>query len=62
MSLRAFHILFILLAILLSAGCAAWGFATGMTADLWRSSVSCIAVGLVVYGIYFFKKSRKLIL
>ena len=30
MSLKAFHIFFIFLAILLAAGCAAWGFANGL--------------------------------
>jgi hypothetical protein len=61
MSLRAFHILFILLAILLAAGCAAWGFANGL-APAFGITCAVIAVALVVYGVYFFKKSRKLIL
>ena len=61
MSLRSFHILFILLAILMSAGCAWWAFANGVTPAF---GVACVlvAVGLVVYGIFFFKKSKKLIL
>ena len=61
MSLRAFHILFILLAILLAAGCAAWGFANGL-APAFGIVCGLIALALVVYGVYFFKKSRKLIL
>ena len=61
MSLKAFHIFFIILAILLAAGCAAWGFVNGMAAAF---SFTCagLAGALAIYGIYFVKKSRKLIL
>ena len=55
MSLRAFHILFIVLTVLLAAGCAAWGFATGMPM-VFGIICAVIAVGLIAYGIYFFKK------
>ena len=61
MSLKAFHILFILLATLLAAGCAWWAFANqvgngvGITASL-------VAVALAIYGVYFVKKARRLIL
>jgi hypothetical protein len=61
MSLRAFHILFISLSILLAAGCAVWGFVNGI-APAFGISCAAIAVGLLVYGRYFFKKSRRLIL
>ena len=61
MSLRAFHILFILLSILLAAGCAAWGFANGLT-PVFGITCAVIALALVIYGVYFFRKSRKLIL
>ena len=61
MSLRAFHILFILVTILLAAGCAAWGFATGM-APIFGIICAFIAIGLIAYGIYFFKKTRRLII
>jgi len=61
MSLKAFHIFFIVVAMLLAAGCAAWGFANGMAAGF---SLTCagLAGALLIYGIYFVKKSRKLIL
>jgi hypothetical protein len=61
MSLRAFHILFILLAILMSIGCAVWSFANGAAPAF---GVACVvaAIGLVIYAIYFLKKTRKLIL
>jgi hypothetical protein len=61
MSLRAFHILFIALAILLAAGCAAWGFANGL-APAFGIVSAAISGALLVYGVYFIKKSRKLIL
>ena len=61
MSLKAFHIFFIIVAILLAAGCSAWGFANGMAAAF---SFTCAGLAgvLAIYGVYFLKKSRKLIL
>lgn len=61
MSLKAFHILFIVLAILLAAGCAAWGFANGLD-PAFGFTCAGLAVALLIYGIWFLKKSRKLIL
>lgn len=61
MSLKAFHILFIVLSVLLAAGCAWWAFANGAGAGF---GIACIvaAVALVIHGIYFLRKTRKLIL
>ena len=60
MSLKAFHILFILLSIVLAAGCAAWAYVNQTAAAF--GIVSAIAgVGLVFYGLWFLKKSRKII-
>lgn len=61
MSLKAFHIFFIAVSILLAAGCAAWGFANGLAPAFWITCAS-LAVALLVYGIYFLRKTRKLIL
>ena len=61
MSLKAFHIFFIVLAMLLSAGCAAWGLVNGM-ALAFNLTCAGLSGALVIYGIYFVKKSRKLIL
>ena len=61
MSLKAFHIFFIVLAILLAAGCAAWGFMNGLVPAFGYTCVG-LAVALLIYGGYFLKKSRKLIL
>jgi len=60
MSLKAFHILFIALATVLAAGCAWWAFANSITAFGAASAASSVA--LFIYGIYFVKKSRRLIL
>jgi len=60
MSLKGFHIFFICLSILLAAGCAVWSFANAV--GLAFGVTSCaIAVALVIYGIYFIRKTRKLI-
>lgn len=61
MSLRAFHILFIILAILMATGCAWWAFANGV-APAFGISCAVVAVGLVFYAIFFLKKTKKLIL
>lgn len=61
MSLRAFHLFFILLSILLSAGCAWWAFNSNAGA-LLGVCFALISVSLAVYGYLFFKKSQKLIL
>jgi hypothetical protein len=61
MSLKSFHILFILLAILLALGCAWWSFANGVAFAFGVGSCA-VALGLTVYGYFFLKKARKLIL
>ena len=61
MSLRAFHILFIILSILMSAGCAWWAFAND-AAPLFGILSAAVAAGLIVYAVYFLRKTRKLIL
>jgi hypothetical protein len=61
MSLKAFHLFFIVLSILLSGGCSAWGFVNGL-APAFGITCALLAVGLVAYGVYFLRKSRKLIL
>jgi hypothetical protein len=66
MSLKAFHLFFITLSVLLALGCGVW------TAQLYQSGGNPIdlafavasfaaAVGLVVYGAWFIRKARKII-
>jgi hypothetical protein len=67
MSLRSFHFVFIAVSILLSAGLAYLGLSTYQSnnerAALIFGSGSAVAfVVLVIYGIWFIRKSRKIIL
>lgn len=61
MSLKQFHIVFIVLAVLVSAGFAIWAF-TRYQAEagvvLMGGVSAVIAVGLAVYGVCFFKKLK----
>ncbi len=65
MSLKAFHIIFVTVSVLLSFGMAAWGlhrFLTqGKTSDLLFGIVGIVAaVALLVYGRYFLKKLKNI--
>ncbi len=65
MSLRAFHILFIALSVVLTAFFAAWAYGQyrvdPQVSYLVTAVVSLVAgVGLVVYGAAFLKKTKRL--
>ena len=63
MSLRGFHILFIMASIILSFFFGYWAF-SGYQHDkatnyLWTAFGSCLmGVGLMIYSIYFIKKVK----
>jgi hypothetical protein len=65
MSLRAFHLLFIALSVMLAAFFAAWGVEQYMSTHeasyilLSVASLAC-GVGLAVYGTLFQRKTRNL--
>jgi hypothetical protein len=60
MSLKVFHIFFIILAILLSGGVAVWAFLN--QADRGFAIACAVAAFLLlVYGIYFIRKSKRII-
>jgi hypothetical protein len=61
MSLKGFHLVFIVLSILLASGCAAWSFLNNVALPFGIGS-AVAAVGLLIYGILFIRKTRKLIL
>ena len=61
MSLKIFHIFFILLSTLLSAGVAWWCASNGV-AKPYVFLFAAVAVLLPVYGAWFLWKTRKLIL
>lgn len=60
MSLKAFHIVFIVLSILLCITCAAWAF-YNHAGRAFGVGASICALALIVYGIWFIKKSRNII-
>ena len=61
MSLKIFHIFFIIVSALLCAGVAWWCLANDV-AKAWACLFAGWAVLLPVYGAWFLKKTRKLIL
>lgn len=67
MSLRIFHLFFITLSTLLVFGCAALLYenyrAQNNPKELCFALIAgALGVGLIVYGVWFFKKTKKLIL
>jgi hypothetical protein len=60
MSLKIFHLCFITLSTLLAIGCAAWGFQDPANSVFPWVCVA-LAVAMVIYGVWFLKKTKKLI-
>lgn len=60
MSLKGFHVFFIILATLLAAGFAAWSLVNETAVPIGITS-AVLAVALVVYGIWFIRKSKNII-
>lgn len=58
MSLRVFHIVFVMVCIALSIFVAAWGFRNNATA--LATSFAVFGVLLVAYGVHAFRKLREL--
>ncbi|MFT4637071.1 MAG: hypothetical protein ACI8T1_000379 [Verrucomicrobiales bacterium] len=67
MSLKAFHIFFIAMAILITLGFSVWVFAGGASPDQVANLSTMAAVsgilglGLIGYGFHFIRKSRHII-
>lgn len=64
MSLRAFHVLFIALSVVLTAFFAAWAFGQYQAEPAIGYVVTAVAslaagVGLVIYGVAFLKKTKR---
>ena len=66
MSLKHFHIVFIVLAVLSSLGFGAWALMSDAAASSdairvtgWLSLI--LAAGLAVYGVWFFRKAKHVI-
>ena len=58
MSLKAFHLIFVTLLTALSFGCAAWAFQSGSV--LWGATGVAAGIIVIVYGVYFLKKLKKI--
>ncbi|MFK5921557.1 MAG: hypothetical protein QM496_05215 [Verrucomicrobiota bacterium] len=61
MSLKQFHIVFIVLAVMVSAGFAVWAFTTYQPQGgvmLMGGISSVVAVALSIYGVWFLKKLK----
>ena len=65
MSLKAFHIVFVAVSVLLTLGLSAWCFSNwrqdGQMMDLvWAGVALASTVGLVIYGKYVLKKLKNI--
>lgn len=60
MSLKAFHVIFITVAVMLALFCAWWSFSNQAILPLGYGSLLA-AVGLIVYGVWFLRKARNII-
>jgi len=63
MSLKAFHIIFVVASVLLALGVGAWAFAEfAQVGGAWMIALGVasivFAAGMVVYGVWFLKKLR----
>jgi hypothetical protein len=65
MSLRGFHIVFIIFSTLLAVGIGAWCVWVDLVegAPIYLAGAICsfvVAVALVVYGVWFYRKMKRL--
>jgi hypothetical protein len=60
MSLKAFHIIFILLAISICVFCAVWGFANRVAPGFAYGSAAA-SIALLIYGVWFLRKAKNII-
>jgi len=58
MSLKAFHLIFVTMLTMLSLGFTAWAFFSGKI--IFGALGIVVAVLVVVYGVYFLKKLKKI--
>ena len=58
MSLKAFHLVFVTVLTTLALGFATWAFTSGKI--LWGLAGILAAILVVIYGIYFLKKLKKI--
>jgi len=62
MSLKHVHLIFIAMATLLLAGCTIWCFGQGGAWGVFGGVVSAVCTaGLLIYGVFFWKKINRII-
>lgn len=66
MSIKGFHLIFITIAALFSAGFGVWALffdtqSSGMGVKIFGGFTILAAFGLVAYGIYFYRKAKDII-
>ena len=64
MSLKAFHVVFIIASLVLSLGFGVWAIAdyreSGSQANLWMGVASfLVAAAIIPYGVWFLRKLKK---
>ena len=59
MSLKAFHVVFVLFALAITVGFGVWALTTNPEYQGWGIASLVAAVGLVVYGVLFLQKLRR---
>lgn len=59
MSLKAFHIFFILVSVATTAGFGMWALKTGPEYRIWGIVSLVATVGLIVYGVAFLNKIKR---
>ena len=60
MSLKAFHLFFLFVAVLLCGGCCWWALSTGASEAFGYGSGG-LGLALLLYSVYFVRKSRGII-
>jgi len=66
MSIKGFHLIFIAIASLFCAGCGVWALfldeqSSGLGVKAFGIFTLAVSAGLIVYGFYFRKKSKNII-
>jgi hypothetical protein len=60
MSIKVFHVIFVTMAVSLAVFCAIWGFGN-QAAPAFNYGCVAVAVALLVYGVWFLRKARNII-
>lgn len=60
MSIKVFHVIFVIIAVSLAVFCAIWGFGNQAAPAFSYGSVTA-AIVLLAYGVWFLRKARNII-